>query len=340
MKQANTTQFTHVCTQLPSNDEVYALYGAAVAHHGDRMVVGAPRRLRTGNELGQLYVYDWNPTTSAYVEVACLLDPSGARDTHFGTSAVLDGDTLLVGASSADNGAGRVYVFRRVGATYALQCTLKASHPTPNAQFGWSVAVQGDRMAVGAYTSAEHGSYTGKVYVYRRTGDTWTEVGALVPPDGAANTYFGWSVAVQGDRMVVGACTARNDHDQKVHDQAGIAYVYDWCTSASMYVEVASLTPEIPEAYSWFGSAVALYGDTLLVGALRGYTGLTDGGKVYCYTLVDGEYAETGVLYAPENRGGASFGCSVALDGDTLLVGAKCANTFEHAAGKVCVYTR
>jgi len=263
------------------------------------------------------------------------LDPSSARDTHFGTSAAVDGDTLLVGASSSADKAGRVYVYRRVGPTYVLSSTLKASDAAPNAHFGWSIAVDGDRMVVGAYTQVTNDLCCGKVYVYHRTGDTWTEVGVLCASDARKYDYFGWSVAIHGDRMVVGACGA----DSEV-EQGGKLYIYDWDTSASMYVEVASLTPTVPEAYSWFGSAVAVDGDTLLVGALRGYTGLTDGGKVYCYTLVDGEYAETGVLYAPENRGGASFGCSVALDGDTLLVGAKCANTFEHAAGKVCVYTR
>jgi len=338
MKQANTTQFTDVCTLIPANAEVHALFGAAVAHHGDRMVVGAPKRLETGNEIGEVIVYDWDG--SDYVEVASILDPSGARNTHFGTAAVLDGDALLVGASSADDCAGRVYVFRRVGPTYVLSSTLKASDAAPNAHFGWSIAVDGDRMVVGAYTHATNGVCTGKVYIYRRTGDTWTEVGTLCAADAHKYDYFGWSVAVEGGRLVVGACAASNDQGGKVYDQSGKVYVYDWDTSTSMYVEVARLTPTVPESHSWYGSAVAIDNETLVVGAIRGYAGLTDGGKVYVYTLAGDTCAETGVLYAPVNRGGASFGCSIALDGDTLVVGSKCANTFEHAAGKVCVYTR
>jgi len=336
MKQANTTQFTDVRTLVPSNAEVYALFGAAVAVEGDCMVVGAPKRLETGNELGQVIVYTWNSVTSTYNEVATIVDPSNVRNTHFGTSVALDGNTLLVGAASTDDSTGRVYVFNKVGDTYVAAGVLQTSDAVANAHFGWSVAVDGDRMVVGAYTQVTNDLCCGKVYVYHRTGDTWTEVGALCASDARKYDYFGWSVAIHGDRMVVGACGA----DSEV-EQGGKLYIYDWDSDASAYKEVLQLTPTVPESHSWYGSAVALSSDneTLVVGAIRGYADRTDGGKVYTYALVDDTYAETGVLYAPVPRGGAGFGSSIALECDQLVVGSKCANTFEHDTGKVYVYT-
>ncbi|MFC1971660.1 PKD domain-containing protein, partial [Chloroflexota bacterium] len=118
-----------------------------------------------------------------------------------------------------DNGAdsGSVYVFVRSGSSWTQQAKLTASDNAAGDQFGQSVAVSGDSAVVGAFYDDDNGADSGSVYVFVRSGSSWTQQAKLTASDGAAEYRFGRSVAISGDTAVVGAF---------FHDETGSAYVY------------------------------------------------------------------------------------------------------------------
>ena len=174
-----------------------------------------------------------------FVAQAYLKAPNAETNDYFGYSVAVSGDTVAVGArseasnqttitngttASADNSAdraGAVYIFRRsTQGTWSQEAYLKASNVEANDQFGYSVAVSGDMVAVGAVgedsnqttitngttASADNSaSGAGAVYIFKRTGVNWAQEAYLKAPNAEASDAFGWSVAVSGDTVAVGA---------------------------------------------------------------------------------------------------------------------------------------
>ena len=135
----------------------------------------------------------------------------------------VDGDTVLVGAYGSDDqndsdGGGSVYVFTEPvtgwvgGVGSAETARLFASDGAAGDWFGWSVAVEGDTAVVGArmHNDSRAGAGSGSAYVFTRDPlGVWSEVTQLVASDGAAQDQFGYSVAVEGDTVVVRGVAGR-----------------------------------------------------------------------------------------------------------------------------------
>ena len=120
-------------------------------------------------------------------------------------SVVIEGDTIVAGARLEDTGgsqSGAVYVFTRSGTSWSQQAKVVASDAAAGDRFGQYVAIDGDTVVVGA--DGEN-SYAGAVYVFTRSGTSWSQQAKLVASDAAASAYFGNSVAIEGDTMVAGA---------------------------------------------------------------------------------------------------------------------------------------
>ena len=98
---------------------------------------------------------------------------------------------------------------------------LTASDGAASDRFGISVAISGDHAIVGAYLDSDNGEASGSAYVFRRSGDNWTEVAKLTASDGAANDFFGYSVGISGDHAIVGAHLDADDGDA-----SGSAYLF------------------------------------------------------------------------------------------------------------------
>ena len=126
--------------------------------------------------------------------------------------------------------------------------------------FGDSVAIAGDTIVVGAPGDDDNGSDSGSAYVFTRTGTTWTEQAKLTASDGAADDYFGSSVAIAGDTIVVGAS---GDDDE--WQCSGSAYVFT--RTGTTWTEQAKLTASDGAANDHFGGSVAIAGDTIVVGS-------------------------------------------------------------------------
>ena len=194
--------------------------GSSVALAGDRIVAGAPGGFLT-SILGSVSVFEEDGTGS-WTETV-LRGSDGSFDDGFGSAVAAAGDRLAVGAAKeAGSTDGALYIYEPVGTGGWSETKIESSDLAGNDQFGYSVAMSGDRIVVGARWDDDNGFESGSVYAYEPDGTGgWTET-KLTAADGAAGDRFGWSVAVSGDRIVIGA-----PFDDDNGSGSGSAYVFD-----------------------------------------------------------------------------------------------------------------
>ena len=248
---------------------------------------------------------------------------------NFGSAMDASGDLWVVGAPAPEIGngsAGVANVYRRVGTQWILQAQLIPIDQTAGQQFGHSIAVEGDLIAIGA--PGDGGITTpgrGAVYIFRNVDGTWMQEQKLVASNGQANDEFGISVDINGDRLVVGAWKELNLL------ATGSAYVFSH--DGSSWAQDVVLLPTDPIVDNRFGQTVAISGDFIGVGAPRANSGVTlDTGAVYIYTSVGTTWFTTQKITAADVQSGSDFGSNLAVDGDLLLVGAQLADNDDGAA--------
>jgi len=191
-----------------SDVEPVSYFGYAVALDGDNAVIGAPYNTHGANALqGSAYVFA--RSGSAWTEQAKLFAADGGAEDLFGSAVAVSGDTVVAGAFIDDIGdqanQGSAYVFVRAGAAWSLQQKLLMAGGELNDQFGLGVAIDGDKLLVGARLDAVVNNRQGSVNVYTRSGSSWAAGQKLIASDGSAFDVFGHSFAISGERLIVGA---------------------------------------------------------------------------------------------------------------------------------------
>jgi hypothetical protein len=290
-------------------------------------------RVRTTDAGGLWYEEAITITVSDVVALGDLLytldDPSitPQASSQFGTAVAADGDLVVVGNPDADiqgvDAVGVAHVFNRTTGT--LVATLQNPTPAADDFFGYSVAISGSTVIVGAIGDDTGATNIGSAYVFDAA--TGALLHTLANPTPAANDFFGWSVAVSGTMVVVGA-----RGDDSVVTDVGAAYVFDAATGALLH----TLANPTPGAYDWFGFDVAVSGNTLVVGALDDNTGAPDAGAAYVFDGATGTLLRT--LTNPTPAVCDEFGYSVAVSGNTVVVGAYYDDTGARDAGAAYMF--
>ncbi|MCC6405918.1 MAG: FG-GAP repeat protein [Planctomycetes bacterium] len=286
---------------------------------------------------GGVWVFERQGAT--WIETAALSSSSYDPDDHFGSALALEGDRLVVGAVHDDNpnaiASGAAYVFERVAGTWSESARLVASDAANSESFGSSLALDGDTLVVGAeYESGSGATFRGAAYVFVWTGVAWTEQAKLVLPGFAANEFAGCAVALDGDRIVIGARS--RDHGGIVN--SGAAFVYE--RVGSVWTQVAVLAAPDGAANDAFGSAVALDGDTVLVGAPKKIASGTKTGAAYVFRgagstwTLESKLGDLGAAYADQ------FGTSIDLEGDRAVIGLPWSGAAGVATGGVQFFER
>ena len=253
--------------------------------------------------------------------------------------------------------AGAAYVFTRSGTVWSQQAYLKASNTDAGDCFGWYVAISGNTLVVGA--DVEDGGATGingdqsdnsafnagAAYVFTRSGAVWSQQAYLKASNTDMDDRFGYSVAISGDTLVVGALNEASnatgingDQGNNSADRAGAAYVFT--RSGTTWSQQAYLKASNTDAEDLFGWSLAISGDTLVVAARHedsNATGINgdqgdnseqNAGAVYVFTRSGMTWSQQAYLKASNTEGdenrfrGDVFGASVTVSGDTLVVGA------------------
>lgn|GEM_PF-2161075 len=276
---------------------------------------------------------------------------------YFGYAVDIDGDWIVVGAQQEDGlpgshgsevntalSSGAAYVFHRVGGTWEQVAYLKASNSEQNDEFGSAVAISGTRIVVGApyedsaTSDPDNNSAlsSGAAYVFDWSGTDWEQVALLKADHVGAYDRFGISVAVSGTTVVVGAPYEDSDGlgpSDNSASSAGAAYVF-LEDRPGRWGQEAYLKASNVDGNDRFGTAVAVAGDVLVVGApYEASRAAVDGGNptdnaatyagaAYVFERSGGTWSEIALLKAHNAEGGDRFGTAVAMTDDLLVVGA------------------
>lgn len=258
-------------------------FGSSVALSGDGqvMLVGSPKDDDRGADSGSVYFF--TRSGNSWVQRSKLTAADASQYDNFGSSVSLssDGQAALVG-SYYDNGKGSVYFFTRSDLTWTQRARFEASDAASQDEFGVSVAISGDGQTafVGARYDDDRFANSGSVYVFTRSGNTWTQQRKINPSDAAQNDLFGSGVALSYDGSV--ALIGSEQDDDKGSD-SGSVYVYT--KSGSTWKQRRKLTANDAQVETKFGSSVTVSSDGSLVaiGAPWDRTKGTGAGAVYIF---------------------------------------------------------
>lgn len=259
-----------------------------------------------------------------------------AAGDYFGHSVAVSDDTAIIGAFGEDEGgseSGSAYIFVKDGSNWVQQAKLIASDPATGGSFGFSVAVSGDTAVVGALFDDDRGSNSGSAYVFVRSGSTWSQQQKLTASDGSTDDFFGYSVAVWGDTVVVGAY---GDDDRGSNSVS--AYVFT--RSGTTWAQQQKLSASDGVGSDFFGSSVDVSCDTIVVGANGDDDNGGDSGSAYVFTRSGSSWSQQQKLTASDGAASDYFGSSVSLSGDTVVVGADGDDDGGSDSGSAYIFTR
>ncbi len=296
---------------------------------GAGAVAGAPdddRPLLT--DAGAAYVFF--DAGASWVQHAKLTASDAANGAHFGFALATDGVLVAVGAPD-EAGGGAVYLFRLFGAQWLEVQKLEAPDAHPGAQFGYDVAFDGTTLAVGSRRFDRPGAVgAGKVYLYVQAGPTWTLQDTVASIDPMTGDNFGSSLSIDGGRLVVGA---PHDDDQGFGPNSNTGVAFHFARSGSSWSFVEKILP--PATSHGFSIALALDGDSLLVGAYLDKEIGADGGSAHVFELDGGSFDHVYKILLSDHVPLSEVGGAVALAGDLALVSSEFDDDVASNAGAV-----
>ncbi len=252
---------------LASDGAIGDVFGISVSLSGDTAIIGAHRNDDNGDDTGSAYVFI-RDANGNWTEQQKLLASDGAANTAFGRAVSISGDTAMVGTpgdNASDPASGSVYVFiRDVNGDWTQQQKLLASDGSDFDYFGISVSINGDTAIAGASGHDDNGfSSSGAAYVFVRDSDgIWAEQQELLTSDTALADSFGGAVSISNDTTIVGAY---NTDDNGL--SSGSAYIFMRDPDTSVWTEQQKLLTSDGMANDYFGGAVSISADTVIVGA-------------------------------------------------------------------------
>ena len=270
-----------------------------------------------------------------------LDDNASANGHSFGSRVDINGSNLVVAKASGHRKVYHYNVSETNGSITANGLISPNSEANSMAnEFGFSLAIDGNLLAVGAKDAYESGvPQVGAVYLFELNSSNSTQVARITASDGSSSDQFGYDVEVSGNLIVAGA----RDDDPAGKSNAGSAYVFRRESNGSI-TELAKLLHEDPQSSDHFGWQVAIFGNMVAVGAERDdviFSGSNkqDAGSVTLFKLDgNGTATRTMTLTAPNPYNSCYFGSAVAMSGDMLAVGEYRRNTTNSYSGRVYLY--
>jgi len=324
--------------------ERFGYFGHSVAIDADTVFVGAPLR-----EASAFIYYRDQNGPGAWGLVAQISSGDSASQ-YFGGSVAISGNTAVVGRPYDDEfgtQSGSAYVFERdYGGpdTWGQVARVTASDASEDALFGASIDISGDTAIVGAHGDSYSGAYTGSAYIFRRdqgTTNGWGQVSKLTASDGSGTDFFAMSVAIDGDTVVSGA-----RYLSRTFPAEGSVYLFrrDQGGPGAWQQEIkVSCPPIVSSLMDHFGQAVAISGDTVVIGAPDDPDTGLGYGQVHIFERRHGGANRWGLVAtvsSDDQHIHDGYGTAVAVSGDTLAVGAY--NDWDNGihSGSVFVYER
>jgi len=297
-------------------------FGRSVALDGNNVLIGARGDDTNGTDVGQAYLFD--ATTGALFQT--FDDPTPTTSDQFGRSVAIFGNNVLIGASADDtNGTdvGQAHLFNAT--TGALLQTFDDPTPTSLGDFGFSVAISGNNVLIGARGDNTNGAIVGQAYLFDAT------TGALLrtfdDPTVTGGDEFSFSVALDGNNVLIGA-----EGDDTNGLNVGQAHLFDATTGALLQ----TFDDPTVTSQDGFGNSVAISGNNVLIGAIGDDTNGTDTGQAHLFDATTGALLRT--FNDPTVTGRDLFGFSVALADNNVLIGAALDDTNGPGVGQAHLF--
>ena len=297
----NGTTWSQQAYLKAANSEANDRYGSCVAINGDTIAVSAPREdssqstisngpgasaNNSSSDSGAVYVYQ--RSGSSWIQQAYIKPATVKAGAYFGSSLSLSNDTLAVGAENSDSGS--VFIFKRSGSTWAQEASISPANASSGEAFGHNLSLQGDSLAVGAYredsaqstvtngTSASADtslSDSGAVYIYTRSGTSWSQQAYIKAPNAASGDWFGYDLNLYGDLVAIGS---PHESSKQNTSSVGVGGSSDTSSAASGAVYLFKRSGSSWSQHSYlkaannapganFGGSISLYDKTVAIGA-------------------------------------------------------------------------
>ncbi len=297
----DVTTGNQITKLIPNDAQAGDLFGRSVEISGNVAIIGSYFDDDNGDQSGSAYLFDI--TTGN--QLSKLLPNDGHQNGWFGTSLAMSGNTALVGSPGASNnasGSSSAYLF---DVTTGNQISkLTPTNGVPSDRFGESVAISGNTAIVGSFWDNPNGSHSGSVYLFDIT--TGEQTMKLIPDDGQRNDWFGKSIAVSDDIVIV---SSRNAY-------GGSAYLFD-ITTGNQVGKLMLQEDDMLGGVQSFGNDVDIFNDIAIVA--RRSDGL-HAGAVYLFDVTTGDQIVK--LTAGDSSDYSYFGSSVSIIDGILVVGA------------------
>ncbi|MCP5468620.1 MAG: DUF4215 domain-containing protein [Deltaproteobacteria bacterium] len=322
---------------VPAENSHSDEFGSSIDIDDNVIIVGAAfdNVIDMGVDRGAAYIFE---QSGVLWEKKHKLSPNIGQDyENFGSSVGISGSTVVAGAPShieIDQETGAAYIYEKNGDNWEEKLKLVPNTLKDGDAFGSSVAIDNDIIVIGAPLVDGNGIDSGAVYVYEKNGDNWEQSAILKPDnlDADKYDYYGRVVAISNGTILVGC---HND-DHQGNTDSGAAYVYEKVGNA--WTQKQKLIANDVDAYVYFGEAIAIHGDSLVVGA---YTDVDYGdkrGTVYLFERKNNTWQQS-KKFSPEGlKPFDTFGNSLALNEDTLVVGALLDDEKSQDSGAAYLY--
>ncbi len=313
--------------KLTASDSTNGIgFGSSVSMDKDSIVIAANwNDDGNNNSLSTAYVFTRN-TQGVWIEQQKLTSSDKPEQIGRPISVSVDGDTIIMGVALSNGGngpiSGTAYIFtRNTQGAWTEQQKLIASDGAAGDTFGWSVDLNGDTAVIGRGAVGSDIPSSGSAYIFTRNAqDVWTEQQKLIASDKSPEDLFGWSVAMNGNTIVVGAMG-----DDTYGNNFGSAYVFARNTQG-IWAEQQKLFPSDGTVGDAFGQAVSMDKDIIIV--RTGSPSLlepTHDGKAYVFTKnIQGIWTEQQKLPTITTYAGSSsnpWGGIISVDKTTVVFG-------------------
>jgi hypothetical protein len=321
---------------LPPTYQVTGCFGNEVALQGNHLLIGAYGINNKAPGSGVVYYYHFNGSQWELLQTLSASDAGGGD--RFGHSIAIDGNTAVIGAPGSSNSRhpGKAYIFRLNNMTWTEETHFTLSerismHPA----FGWDVAVQNNLVAVSALYANSSKPQTGKVILYRNMQGNWKTETELAPADGNKWDLFGTDIAIDDERVLVGA--PNNAGIGTTGKKTGAAYLFHH--PGTNWIQQSKLTGDAgSNSHDDFGVAVSLDNNLLVIGAGQDDFMGKNTGAAYVFEFTGNSWTQKNKFTGTVNHNDDHYGSALSLKGTQLLSGASLAEQQNGKSNHGLVY--
>jgi len=270
-------------------------------------------------------------------KIETILSPSdGYRYDYFGSATSICKYQAAVGAYKHDynnTDTGTVYVYSYEDLNWQMAQKLVANDGDRQDYFGASVSMHDIQLAVGAYNNDDTGNSAGAAYIFEKKDSQWTQTAKLYASDSAPNDFFGHSVGIFNNKMIVGAYKA-----DSFGSDAGAAYVFE--KQGATWIEKGKLLPENLNNYDYFGYATAITENNIIIGAYGDDSRGTCSGAAYIFEKKDDQWKLINKLIPDAAKTNDYSGYSVDISDKYAVIGAYKADIKGSNSGAAYVFEK